>query len=85
MSEPILERLSRFTPDPGGTDADLADVEASYLRAGGSFDVLTDPAGAVVGTVGLFPLGDGSRHGGRGCLSEFMILRPPGPDKIEDQ
>jgi dimethylargininase len=48
-----------FTPDPGGTDADLADVEASYLRTGGSFDVLTDPAGEVVGTVGVFPLGDG--------------------------
>jgi dimethylargininase len=46
-------------PDPGGTDADLADVEASYLRPGGSFDALTDPAGTVVGTVGLFPLGGG--------------------------
>jgi dimethylargininase len=48
-----------FTPDPAGTDADLADVEASYLRPGGSFDVLTDSAGEVVGTVGLFPLGGG--------------------------
>jgi RimJ/RimL family protein N-acetyltransferase len=48
-----------FTPDPAGTDADLADVEVSYLRTGGSFDVLTGPDGAVVGTVGLFPLADG--------------------------
>jgi RimJ/RimL family protein N-acetyltransferase len=48
-----------FTPDPGGTDADLADLEASYFRPGGTFDVLTTPAGEVVGTVGLFPLGDG--------------------------
>lgn len=48
-----------FTPDPDGTDADLIDLEASYLHAGGVFDVLTDPAGKVVGTVGLFPLGDG--------------------------
>ncbi|MDB5310178.1 MAG: NG,NG-dimethylarginine dimethylaminohydrolase 1 [Gemmataceae bacterium] len=48
-----------FTPDPAGTDADLAVVEASYLRTGGAFEVLTGPAGEVVGTVGLFPLGDG--------------------------
>ena len=45
-----------LTPDPDGTDADLTDVEASYL--GGAFSVLTSPAGDVVGTVGLFPLGD---------------------------
>jgi putative acetyltransferase len=45
--------------DPNGTDADLADVECSYLRAGGSFDLLVDRFGQVVGTVGLFPLADG--------------------------
>jgi putative acetyltransferase len=48
-----------FAPDPQNTDADLADVEQSYLRAGGSFDVLLNEAGEVVGTVGLFPLGAG--------------------------
>ena len=46
-------------PDPGGLDADLAEPETSYHRAGGSFDVLTDSSGEVVGTVGLFPLGGG--------------------------
>jgi putative acetyltransferase len=46
-------------PDPAGTDADLADIEAYYLRAGGSFDVLLNESGAIVGTVGLFTLGDG--------------------------
>ena len=45
-----------FTPDPAGTDADLADLEASYFRGGGTFEILADAAGRVVGTVGLFPL-----------------------------
>lgn len=47
-----------FTLDPVGTDADLNDVEATYLQPGGAFEVITDQ-GEVVGTVGLFPLGDG--------------------------
>ena len=45
-------------PDPGGTDSDLQDIERSYLASGGLFDVLTDGAGEVVGSVGLFPLSD---------------------------
>jgi len=48
-----------LTPDPTGVDADLADIESSYLRCGGSFHVLVDPAGQVVGTVGLYPLDAG--------------------------
>ncbi|MHB1306817.1 MAG: GNAT family N-acetyltransferase [Limisphaerales bacterium] len=39
--------------DPGGTDADLADLEGSYLQSGGWFQVLTDGRGRIVGTVGL--------------------------------
>jgi putative acetyltransferase len=42
-----------LTPHPEGTDADLRDLEASYHAAGGSFDVLIDASGEVVGTVGL--------------------------------
>jgi len=49
-----------LTPDPRGTDADLEDIETSYLQSGGSFDVLIDPSKQVVGTVGLFRL-DGQR------------------------
>ena len=45
--------------DCNGADADLADVEASYLSPGGSFDVLVSKEGEVVGTVGLSPLGGG--------------------------
>ncbi len=43
-------------PDPGGTDSDLTDIEFSYVARGGMFDVLTDEAGQVVGSVGLFPI-----------------------------
>lgn len=46
-------------PDPSGTDADLFDIETTYLRAGGSFDLLVNTRGTVVGTVGLAPLGEG--------------------------
>ena len=42
-----------IAPDPGGTDADLADIEEAYLRPGGAFDVLVDAAEQIVGTVGL--------------------------------
>jgi putative acetyltransferase len=43
-------------PDPGGTDADLNDIEGSYLRSGGCFDVLVDSSGAIVGSIGLYPI-----------------------------
>ena len=43
-------------PDPEGTDADLKDVAVSYQKPGGVFDVLTDEAGEIVGTVGIFPV-----------------------------
>jgi putative acetyltransferase len=47
-------------PDPDSADADLEDVEASYFGRGGSFEVVEDAEGGIVGTVGLFPL-DGRR------------------------
>jgi N-acetylglutamate synthase and related acetyltransferases len=43
-------------PDPEGTDADLADIEKNYIESGGSFEVLLNGEGRLVGTVGLFPL-----------------------------
>lgn len=45
-----------FTPDEGGTDADLSDLEANYTRRGGAFEVLEDARGNLVGTVGLYPM-----------------------------
>jgi len=47
-------------PDPAGTDADLADIERNYFTRGGDFVVLTDAAGAIVGSCGLHPLADGT-------------------------
>lgn len=43
-------------PEPCGTDADLADLDAHYFARGGDFAVLVDESGAIVGTCGLFPL-----------------------------
>ncbi|MBI3408628.1 MAG: GNAT family N-acetyltransferase [Planctomycetes bacterium] len=48
-----------LTPDAAGVDADLYDIESSYLRAGGAFDLLVDMTGAIAGTVGLIPTGEG--------------------------
>lgn len=45
-------------PDPTGTDADLYDIESSYGRGGGCFDVLVDESGHVVGSVALFRISD---------------------------
>lgn len=45
-----------LSPDPTGTDADLADFAAHYFARGGDFVVLTDAADAIVGTCGLFPV-----------------------------
>lgn len=42
--------------DPDGTDADLSDIEANYIRAGGAFEILEDDRGNLLGTVGLFPM-----------------------------
>jgi putative acetyltransferase len=41
------------------TDADLADLPGSYLDRGGAFWVLVDGPGTIVGTCGLFPVGEG--------------------------
>jgi putative acetyltransferase len=43
-------------PDPEGTDADLADLEASYWKNGGVFHVVESPDGVVVGCAGLLRL-----------------------------
>ena len=41
-------------PDPGATDADLADIERSYFARGGAFFVLTDQDGLIIGAYGLY-------------------------------
>lgn len=43
--------------DPEETDADLRDIEKSYIEPGGMFEVIEDGAGRLLGTVGLYPAG----------------------------
>jgi putative acetyltransferase len=43
-------------PDPRATDADLANIEQSYLERGGTFFVLEDRDGSVIGAYGLYPV-----------------------------
>ena len=45
-----------FPVESSGTDADLDDVPRSYQSRGGSFRVIEDEGGAVVGCGGLYPL-----------------------------
>jgi putative acetyltransferase len=47
-----------MTPDPTGTDSDLAQLEANFARRGGDFSVLVDADGQIVGTCGLYPHGE---------------------------
>jgi putative acetyltransferase len=58
----IFGVLSEFglPPEPQSKDADLADIEKNYLKRGGSFELIEDRAGNLVGTVGLFPLDEES-------------------------
>jgi putative acetyltransferase len=41
--------------DPAGTDADIADIEASYIVRGGCFEVVEDDAGTLAGCAGMYP------------------------------
>ena len=43
-------------PDPAGTDRDIADLEAHYTNRGGTFELLEDAQGNLLGTVGLYPI-----------------------------
>jgi putative acetyltransferase len=56
-------------PDPDGTDADLDDIERSYFARGGTFCVLEDQDGSIVGAYGLYPTTD------RACELRKMYLR----------
>lgn len=43
-------------PDAEATDADLGDIEKSYFERGGSFYVLEEKDGSIVGTYGVYPI-----------------------------
>jgi GNAT superfamily N-acetyltransferase len=56
-------------PDPACTDADLRDIEQSYLARGGVFYVLEAQNGSLIGSYGLYPLPPGT------CELRKMYLR----------
>jgi diaminopimelate epimerase len=45
-------------PDPASTDADLEDIESSYFKRGGTFLVLEEKDGSIIGAYGLYPMKD---------------------------
>ena len=49
-------REYNIEPDPNVTDADLEDMEQSYFARGGTFFVLEDQDGSIIGACGLYPL-----------------------------
>jgi len=51
----VLEEYG-LQPDPDDTDADLKDLESNFLNNGGSFDVLMNSSGQIIGTVGILKL-----------------------------
>lgn len=57
----VSETLAEFGfgVEPSGTDADLADVPASYQDRGGVFRVIVDEDDRIVGCGGLYPLASG--------------------------
>ena len=46
-------------PDPDGPDADLKDLQAFYINRAGTFRIVTDDAGYIVGCGGLLPAANG--------------------------
>jgi GNAT superfamily N-acetyltransferase len=55
LQELIFDILQTYglRPEPAGTDADLLDVQTNYTASGGWFEVLLDPQGNIIGSVGL--------------------------------
>ena len=49
-------REYNIEPDPNVTDADLEDIEQSYFARSGTFFVLEDQDGSIIGACGLYPL-----------------------------
>ena len=54
----VFEILKEYDlkPDPRCTDKDLNDIERSYFDRGGTFYVLEEQNGAIIGAYGLYPV-----------------------------
>jgi putative acetyltransferase len=49
-------REYNLKPDPASTDADIKDIDSSYFQRGGTFFVLEEKDGSIIGVYGLYPL-----------------------------
>ena len=75
--EKVTELVSRVLEefgmalDTSASDADLLDLEVTYLETGGLFEVAEDGRGNLVGTVGVCPRADAGT-----CTLRKMYLVP---------
>ncbi len=58
ITELVYSILQEYNlkPDPAATDADIKDIEQSYFERGGTFCVLEEKDGSVIGAYGLYPV-----------------------------
>ncbi|SKA94291.1 putative acetyltransferase [Prosthecobacter debontii] len=68
----VLSVLAEYglQADLSTTDADLFDLEGHYAQRGGCFEVVVDPNGKIIASVGLQPQGEGL------CELRKMYLLP---------
>ncbi|UCE61121.1 MAG: GNAT family N-acetyltransferase [Phycisphaerales bacterium] len=61
VKEIVFTALTEYglSHDSSGVDSDLEDIEANYIRAGGTFEVVEDDDGRIIGCVGLHRIGEG--------------------------
>jgi putative acetyltransferase len=45
-----------LVPEPEGLDSDLNNIETSYFKRGGYFEVIVDDENNVLGSVGIYPV-----------------------------
>jgi len=57
-------------PDAESSESDLKDIEATYLKSGGVFELVEDRRGKLLGTVGLCPVDEDT------CKLRKMYLIP---------
>jgi putative acetyltransferase len=58
ITELVFSVLKEYNlrPDPAVTDADIKDIEQSYFKGGGTFYVLEEKDGSIIGAYGLYPI-----------------------------
>ncbi len=58
VTELVYSILKEYNlePDPAVTDADIKDIEHCYFERGGTFYVLAEKDGSIIGAYGLYPV-----------------------------